>query len=63
MNCHSVKFKVVKNPQSQDLQLEIYRPYGDDDKHWMMIDRLNDLTIEELKCLTEYLLSLFKKPK
>jgi hypothetical protein len=60
MNCETIKFKVVKNPVTHDLQLEIYRPYGDKNE-WMMVDRFNEITTDELKCLVEYLLSLFKK--
>ena len=61
MDCTTIKYKVVKNPQTHELQLEIYRPYGDKPDEWMMVDRFNDITTDELKCLTDYLLSLWKK--
>jgi hypothetical protein len=59
MPCDSIKFRLVQNPISKDVRLEFYRPYGENE--WMIIDASQEITVQELKCLTEYLISLFKK--
>lgn len=61
MNCSTIKYKIVKDPITQLLNLEIYRPYGEKDDEWVMIDRLNEIDTAELRCLTVYLISLFNK--
>lgn len=61
MECSTIKYKVIKDPVTKLLHLEVYRPYGEKNEEWVMIDRLNEITTEELKKLTEYLISLFKK--
>lgn len=61
MSCDSIKFKVVQNPASKNINLYIYRPYGMNDD-WMIVDKFNEMTVEELKFLTKYLMSLFSKP-
>lgn len=63
MNCDTIKYKVIQSPDTKNLTLQIYRPYGDKDNEWMMIDRFNELTSVELKCLGDYINSLFKKDK
>jgi hypothetical protein len=60
MSCDTIKFKVSQDPTTKNLKLEIYRPYGDNDD-WMRVDAFNEMTTKELKCLTEYLVDLFKK--
>jgi hypothetical protein len=55
----SIKFRVVQNPISKNITLEIYRPYGIDND-WMRVDSFNEMTVQELKYLTEYLIKLFK---
>jgi hypothetical protein len=62
MPCDTIKFTVIRNQQTKNLHLVIYRPYGDKDE-LMIVDEFNEMTEPELKCLTEYLLSLFKKKK
>lgn len=61
MVCDTIKYKIVKNLQTNDVELEIYRPYGNKTDEWVMIDKISDLSLEELKCLTEYLISVWKK--
>jgi hypothetical protein len=62
MLCDTIKFKVKRNPETNNLHLQVYRPYGIEDE-MMIVDEFNEMTEVELKCLTEYLLSLFKKKK
>lgn len=61
MSCDSIKFKVTQNPTTKNVNLEIYRPY--DANNWMRVDIFNEMTVQELKHLTEYLIDLFKKAK
>jgi len=60
MSCDTIKFRLVQDKISKDIRLEFYRPYGDNDE-WMRIDITQEITIKELKCLTEYLISIFKR--
>jgi hypothetical protein len=62
MFCDTIKFKVKRNPETNYLHLQVYRPYGIEDE-MMIVDEFNEMTEQELKCLTEYLLGLFKKKK
>lgn len=63
MNCDTIKYRVIQSPETKNLTLQIYRPYGDKDNQWMMVDHFNELTSIELKCLGDYINSLFKKDK
>lgn len=56
-----IKYKVVQHPSTKNIELQVYRSYGDKADEWAMVDRLTDLSISELKCLTEYLISIFRK--
>lgn len=60
MSCDTIKFKIIQNPISKHINLHIYRPYGINDD-WMIVDKFNEMTVEELKTLTKYLISLFSK--
>jgi len=60
MSCDTIKFKVFQDLLSKNVSLEVYRPYGINDE-WMRIDVLNDMTVDELKCLTKYLVETFNK--
>jgi len=60
MPCDTIKFKVTQDPISSTVTLHIYRPYGISNE-MMIVDTFNEMTVQELRCLTEYLLSLFKK--
>jgi hypothetical protein len=59
MACDTIKYKVLQNPQTKDLTLQIYRPL--DNNEWVMVDHFNEITTKELKCLCEYIHSLFNK--
>jgi hypothetical protein len=60
MSCDTVKYKVIQNPVTKTVSLEIYRPYGINNE-WMRVDILNELTVNELKSLTQYLINIFNK--
>lgn len=60
MPCDTIKFKVVQDQASKDIKLEVYRPYGINND-WMRVDFFNDMTVKELKCLTQYLIAIFNK--
>ena len=62
MSGDTIKFKVVQNPTNKNVNLEIYRPYGIDNE-WMRIDSFNEMTVQELKSLTQYLINIFSKKK
>lgn len=59
MSCDTIRFRLVQDQISKDIKIEFYRPYGDN--KWMKIDVTPEITPKELKYLTEYLLSLFKR--
>jgi len=60
MPCDTIKFRVLQNPDNKNVNLEVYRPYGNNNE-WMRVDIFNDMTLKELKCLTEYLIGIFQK--
>ena len=62
MSCDTIKYKVIQSPETKNLTLQIYRPYGEKNE-WAMVDHFNEITPTELKCLCEYVSSLFKKAK
>ena len=62
MSCDTIKYKVIQSPETKNLTLQIYRPYGEKNE-WVMVDYFNEITPVELKCLCEYVSSLFKKAK
>lgn len=63
MSCDTIKYKVVQSPETKNITLQIYRPYGDKDNQWMMIDHFNEMSIKELVYLHDFLSSLLKKVK
>lgn len=60
MPCNTIKFKVFQESTDKPVRLEVYRPYGICDE-WMRVDFFNDMSVEELRCLTEYLIYIFNK--
>ena len=56
----TIKFKVVQDPQTKELSLNILRPI--DDKQWVIVDHFNGMTQQELKSMADYIYTLFKKP-
>ena len=60
MSCDTIKFKVFQDPLTKNVKLEVYRPYGIGDE-WMRLEFFNDMSGDELRCLTEYLLYIFNK--
>lgn len=63
MNCDTIKYKIVQSPETKNLTLQVYRPYGEKNDEWMIVDHFNELSIDEVRCLCEYLISLFNKRK
>jgi hypothetical protein len=63
MNCDTIKYRIIQSPETKDLTLQIFRPYGDKDNQWMMVDHFNEITAKELICLRDYISSLLKKDK
>lgn len=63
MNCEKIKFRAIQNPVSHSVQIEVYRELQENNNQteWMMTDRFNELSGSELKCLADYIYSLFKK--
>jgi hypothetical protein len=58
----TIKFKVIQDPTTKNVNLYIYRPYGIDND-WMTVDKFNEMTVMELKSLTKYLISIFNTKK
>ena len=60
MPCDTIQFKVYQDATSKSVRLEVYRPYGTNNE-WMRIDCLNDMTVDELLCLKDYLVYIVNK--
>jgi hypothetical protein len=63
MSCDTIKFKVSQDHTTKDIELQIYRPFNESNgvTEWMMVDRFNEMSIQELKCMADFIYSLFKK--
>ena len=57
------KFKVVQSPDTHKIRLELWRKYGDKPDEWMSDEVLSDLSVQELKELGNYIISLIQKSK
>jgi len=57
------KFKVVQAPDTHKIRLELWRKYGDKPDEWMSDEVLSDLSVQELKELGNYIISLIQKSK
>jgi hypothetical protein len=63
MTCDTIKFKLVQDPITKTVNLQIFRPYSDGPKDWMLVDHFNEMTIAELRCLNEYITTIFNNSK
>jgi hypothetical protein len=61
MSCDTIRYRVVQNPENKFVELQIYRNYGTDTDQWVMVDKFNEMTSLELKCLADHIYSLCKK--
>lgn len=63
MSCEKIKFRAKQNPVNTHIEIEVYRELRDNNEkaEWIMTDRFNELSINELRCLGEYINNLFKK--
>jgi len=59
----NTKFKVVQSPDTHKIRLELWRKYGDKPDEWMSDEVLSDLSVQELKELGNYIISLIQKSK
>ena len=57
------KFKVVQSPFTHKIKLEVWRRYGDKPDEWFSDEALTDLSVQELKELGNYIISLIQKSK
>ena len=57
------KFKVVQSPDTHKIRLELWRKYGDKPDEWMSDEVLSDLSVQELKELGNFIISLIQKSK
>lgn len=60
MPCDTIQFKVYQDAITKSVRLEVYRPYGENNE-WMRIDCLNEITVEELLSLKDYLVYIVNK--
>ena len=60
MSCDTIKFKVYQDQNTKNVRLEVYRPYGINDD-WMIVYTFNDMTVQELLCLKDYLIYIVNK--
>lgn len=63
MSCEKIKFRAKQNSVNTNIEIEVYRELRDnnDKTEWIMTDRFNELSVNELRCLGEYIISLFRK--
>jgi len=57
----STKFKVVQNKETKKVQLELWHKFGEKDDDWLCYEKFEDMTILELKELSDYLNMTLKK--
>lgn len=63
MSCNHIKYRAIQNPESHSIEIEVYRDMSTDNtiKSWVKTDHFNDMSAQELKCLADYIYSLFRK--
>ena len=49
------KFRLVQNKVSKTLTLEYWTKYGDNTDDWISIDKIEDMSIDDLKKLRDYI--------
>jgi hypothetical protein len=61
MICGTARYRVIQDPQTKNITLQVYRNYGVDTDEWVMVDHFHELTPKEFRCLIDFLNSLIKK--
>lgn len=57
----STKFKVVQNKETKKIQLELWHKFAEKDDDWLCYEKFEDMTISELRELSEYLNFIIQK--
>lgn len=48
------KFRIVQDHDTKKLVLEYWIKYGKNKDEWLLVDKIPDLTVEDLKMLRDY---------
>ena len=59
----NTKFRVTQDSETKKTILEIWRKFGENKDDWVMYEKLEDLSVSELKKLRNFLINLFIKSK
>lgn len=55
------KFKLVQNKLSKTLTLEYWTKYGNNPDDWVSADKIEDMSIDDLKKLRDYINNICNK--
>ena len=58
---NTIKYIVSQDKSSKRVTLEVFRNNGETKDDWIMYEKIEDLKVEELRKLKDYLCSIFKK--
>lgn len=61
--CNTIKYKASQDSDTKLISISVFRKNGEAIDDWIMYEKLEDLTVEELRYLRDYLCVLFKKKK
>lgn len=59
----NTKFRVTQDSETKKTILEVWRKFGENKDDWVMYEKLEDLSVSELKELRNFLINLFIKSK
>ena len=58
---NTIKYIVSQDKRNKRVTLEVFRNNGETKDDWIMYEKIEDLTVEELRKLKDYLCGIFKK--
>lgn len=61
--CNTIKYQAYQDDDTKLINVSVFRKNGEAPDDWIMYEKLEDLTVEEVRKLKDYLCSLFKKKK
>ena len=59
----NTKFRVTQDSETKKTILEVWRKFGENKDDWVMYEKLEDISVSELKELRNFLINLFIKSK
>jgi hypothetical protein len=59
----NTKFRVTQDSETKKTILEVWRKFGENKDDWVLYEKLEDISVSELKELRNFLINLFIKSK